>query len=469
MSDAIVYVDPDAERAVLGAVLLDNDVLPLARTILTHERFGEPRHATIWQAMVDIADRGEPINVLTLVSALKALRDGRGMLNTVGGPQYVGELTDHVGTSAHIEAHARLVSEIAAARAGAQQAQDMAAVSRMGLAPRQLLSRLHQLSALIPAGIDGGEKLYDAETHATAAWETILAAQGAQKVPARFGVESLDGDRSMGFEGALGGMFAEQLIFLGGEPGSGKTTLADQAAEETARAGRRVLVFPTEMSGPELARRRAATRAGISQARMRAGILSSDELTAIADALADRANLPIFTFDDVANIESIRARVLAEAARGDVGLVVVDYFQMLTSVDEKGRDENRAEAKRWDALKRVARDAKVPLLVVSSLTKEGQKGARGKDGPSQTDARGSGPEYASDVMVFLTCEHPEDARREVMAHIKKNRQGPLGTVPLSFETARGRFTSKTAAGKPFNNVVPLRVVEDFDAPYEVAE
>jgi hypothetical protein len=71
--------------------------------------------------------------------------------------------------------------------------------------------------------------------------------------------------------------------------------------------------------------------------------------------------------------------------------------------------------------------------------------------------------------VFLTCEHPEDARREVMAHIKKNRQGPLGTVPLNFETARGKFSPKTAAGKPFNNVVPLRIVEDFDAPYEVAE
>lgn len=458
------YVDSEAERAVIGAVLMDNDALALARTIVTPESFGEPRHEAIWRAVIEVADRGEPVNVLTLVASLRAARDGLGVLSAVGGPEYLGEITDCLPNAAHIEAHARIVAEVAAARAAADAAQGMAATARSGLAPRQLLSRLHQLAATIPAGIDGGEKRYDAETHASAAWDSVLAAQGGKRPPARFGVESLDGDRSMGFEGALGGMFAEQLIFIGGEPGSGKTTLADQAAEETARSGRRVLVFPTEMSGPELARRRAATRAGISQARMRAGILTENELMRLAAALADRANLPLFTFDDVASIEGIRARVLAEAARGDVGLVVVDYFQMLTSTDEKGRDENRAEAKRWDALKRIARDAKVPLLVVSSLTKEGQKGARGKDGPSQTDARGSGPEYSSDVMMFLTCEHPEDAIREVVAHIKKNRQGPLGPVTLNFDTTHGRFAAKDyrpePAQSPYGNVVPFRTGTD---------
>lgn len=459
-----IYVDGDAERAVLGAIMFDNEALALARTILTPDRFGEPRHEAIWRACCEVADSGQPINIYTLSAALRAARGGLGLLNTIGGPEYLGEITDALPNSQHIESHARIVAEVAAARVAAEAAQDMAAAARSGLAPKQLLSKLHQLTAKIPAGVDGGERLYDAEAHASAAWESILAAQGGTKPPARFGVESLDGDRSMGFEGALGGMFAEQLIFIGGEPGAGKTTLADQAAEETARMGRRVLVFPTEMSGPELARRRASTRAGISQARMRAGVLTEDELARLANALADRASLPIFTFDDVASVEGIRARVLAEAARGDVGLVVVDYFQMLTSTDEKGRDENRAEARRWDALKRVARDAKVPLLVVSSLTKEGQKGARGKDGPSQTDARGSGPEYASDVMVFLTCEHPEDARREVVAHIKKNRQGPLGTLTLEFETARGRFTSKgSRGGRSFDahdNVVPFRTGTD---------
>lgn len=466
------YTDDRAERAVLGAVLIDNEALGIVRQIVRADSFGEPRNATVYTAMLALADAGRVIDAVTLGGALTDMK----RLNTVGGAQFLGEITDRIEdvlpSPTHVEAHARLVAELAAARAAVVAARRIAIIATSGVSPRDLLAEMHKVAGEIPAGIEAAGKRYDGVTHAVAAWDSIIAAQGGTVQPARFGVRSLDGDRGHGEEGALGGMFPEQLVFLGGEPGAGKTTLADQAACETAATGRKVLVFPTEMSGPEIAKRRAATACGLSQARMRGGMLSQDELDAFGGELQRFSALPIETIDDVCSVEGIRARVLAEVAKGDIGLVVVDYFQMLTSTDEKGRDENRAEAKRWDAMKRVARDAKVPVLVVSSLTKGGQKNARDKGSPEQTDARGSGPEYACDVMVFLTCEHPEDSRREVIAHIKKNRQGPVGPVTLSFDTTHGRFEgaqagytdrtkpSKKALPKRNGNVVPLHAVAD---------
>lgn len=448
--------DLEVERALLAAVLLDTGAPPpilaeLESVGVDGETFFDPRHAEIWRAMAALAHRGEPVDILTLGAELRA----RHRLNAVGGSQTLGELTEYIPTLAHATTHAEIALDLARLRAASECVVRMQARLAEGGRPAETLADLRALSAKLPSGENARERARMSD-HAAAAWDEIERSMNAQAAGvltvATFDVETLDGSERT--EGMPGGIFAQNILTLSGVPGAGKTTLAWQAVTTTAERGAEVLVFSTEMRGPQLAKRIAATRAGVPFARLRKGIVSEEEATRIAHHLGEIARLPITIIDTHVNggrltADDVRSHTMAAVARATragkrVGLVVVDYFQDLARL--RGRERASAteeQEERAAVLHDTAVSADVPMILVSSMTKDAQR-AQGREGKaaSTADFRGAGLDYATDVMVFLTL--PEnadlgDGRVSVRFEITKNRYGAVGVVSLVFDKPRGRF------------------------------
>jgi hypothetical protein len=259
----------------------------------------------------------------------------------------------------------------------------------------------------------------------------------------RAGVQADDG---------FGVLFPGELFVIGGEPGADKTTMVWSAALATARGnahapGRRVLVFSLEMSGPVLVRRIAGQMAGIPQERLKRGAFYPGEMSKLAGAMNELSALPIQVFDDCDTLDGIAARVRAELLRGEVGLVVIDYLQILRHQGSV-RDENRADADRVQAAKRLAVQTDVPFLVVSAINKSAQHRAREGKELSAADAKGSGTEFAANVIFYLMCDDPKDkgARVGVTIQFAKNRDGASAPIPLIFDKPRGVFESVEGVG-----------------------
>lgn len=450
--------DLEVERALLAAVLLDTGAPPpilaeLEAAGVDGDTFFDPRHGEIWRAMAAVAHRNAPVDILTLGAELRA----RQRLNSVGGSQTLAELTEYIPTLAHATAHAEIALDLARLRSAAEVVARMQSRLAEGGRPAETLAAVRALSTKIPSGEQTRQRARMSD-HATEAWSAIEramvnASQGVVTV-ASFDVETLDGSDRM--EGLVGGIFAQNILTLSGVPGAGKTTLAWQAALATAETGAEVLIFSTEMRGPQLCQRIASTRAGVPFARVRKGLVSEEEATRLAHHLGEIARLPIAVIDSHVNggritADDVRVHTTAAASacaasggKRRLWLVVVDYFQDLARL--RGREKTSAteeQEERAAVLHDTAVSADVPMILVSSMTKDAQR-AQGREGKAATtaDFRGAGLDYATDVMVFLTI--PEnadlgDGRRTVRFEVTKNRYGETGILSLVFDRRRGRF------------------------------
>ncbi len=480
--DAVPMHDPDAERAVLGEVMLDTSMPngTLARFEsqgITEESFYDPRHALIWQAILEVKKSGSGVDVLTLCAALRSLN----RLNTIGGAQYIGELTDVIPTLAHCEAHGKIVVEYAQLRKAHAVASDIIATARAPESATERLAKMHALSLTVPSGVQANKNV--ALLHRLdAALESIEKANEARArgaiVTARFGVEALDGSVDGRFDGMLNGIHRRNVLTIAAPPGGGKTTFMMQAAvvsaqDAIAAAGgdtdkaARVVIFSAEMTGPDVSLRLACARACIDFNRLRAGRVNQQETDRLYAAVNEIAYLPIDVIDSETNNGSITANdiyayLVGMRANGKVcALAGIDYFQQLdrTRGTEKANstEEHQARAK---LLVKAAKDGNAPLVVVSSITKESQKDtAAGKPGTHGTS--GSGLDFASDTVMFLVplnddgedegekSKFKKKKTRDIgevpmgcfatEVNVTKNRFGPTGGVTILFDKPRGLF------------------------------
>lgn len=435
------HADLDAERALLAAVLLDDRTLPrIAKHLDGPGDFSDPRHALLWEVQCLLHARRIPIDITTMVAELRA----RDRLNTVGGAQYIGELTDELPTIAHCEAHARIVGAAARARRYAEALDEARAIMDSdGDAERALERAMGRMSTV---------RVARAGTHwrtmldlADAAWERLIATQEGRSRPVPTGLLALDGDPSVdGFEGIFGGgLLGGELVVVAADQGGGKTAFALQLLRHAANRGARALLVSQEMDGVELHWRLACAAAGVSSTRVRAGRLSSDEFTALQGASRSLATLPIKVCDSGADVSDIRVGALEAQAEAPVHLIVVDYLQILDAPE--GMDESKtaevidANAR---ALKQLAREVGCPVVVLSQFNRAGQLAGRK---PRLQDMKGSGgiESHADIVMVLYPSSGRSDGPPAEVVDtdllILKARGCPTTTVPLRFERKFTRF------------------------------
>lgn len=427
----------DAETSILGAVLIDEDVLTRVSDKLTADDFYDHRHELIYGAMIRLYERHSPVDLLTLSDELKK----RDELEDAGGTAYVSELTTQVPTAAHAETYAEIISQSAMRR--------------------RLITASGSIAELaFDESKSSGELLESAEQQLFAVSDKTLRQDLTsleQILEESFDrMEELHRDKSKirgvrtgyrDMDNLLAGFQRSDLIILAARPAMGKSTFALNLAHNVAVAEKQsVLVFSLEMSKEQLVDRMLADEAGVDAWNIRTGNLSDEDFERLSHAMGVMAEAPIF-IDDTPGVSVLEMRTKARRAAHErpLGLIVVDYLQLMSG-SGKGYGDNRVQeiSEISRGLKLIARELNVPVLALSQLSRSVE--SRNPPHPQLSDLRESGSiEQDADIVMFLYREdyyNPETDRQHVTdIMVKKHRNGPTGNVELYFHPERLKFLS----------------------------
>lgn len=428
----------EAEQSVLGAILLDNEAINHALEILTDEDFYRDAHREIFRAMAALSDRNQPVDAITLTESLKT----KGLLEQVGGVGYIAELADAVPTAANVAYYARIVREKAVLRSLASIATSIAASAYdqpgdveqfldeaehriFEISERRIRPAFHSMSELTRESIKLLERLYESRELVTG-------------VPTGF----------TDLDIITAGLQPSDLIVLAARPSMGKTALALNIAAYAAMDAdqpRGVAFFSLEMSKEQLVLRLLCSEARVDSARARKGFLEGDDFRKLAQAAGRLTDAQIF-IDDSSDTTPItlkaKCRRLARERGNNLGLVIVDYLQLMrSSRPGESREKEIAEISR--SLKALAKELKVPVIALSQLNRQVE--TRPDRRPLLADIRESGAiEQDADVIGFIYRdemykgkESKEPGVGEVI--IAKQRNGPTGTVKLTYLGQYTRF------------------------------
>src|SRR5260221_7756316 len=437
----------DAERSVLGAVILDNNALNAAIENLKPEDFFLEQHRRVFNQMIALGESQQAIDLVTLTESLHRV----GELESSGGAPYLAALADGMPKVSNIEHYARIVKEKALLR--------------------NLIHATHNIQQRAFEGDDGADAILDgAESSIFAlAEDRIRVGLISVKDIVRDNFERLEkifreGKSVTGIptgytelDKLTSGLQASELIILASRPSQGKTALALNLAENIAiRAGSPVAIFSLEMSKESLLQRLVASVAQIDAHKFRTGHLSREDWRRMTEALGTISSSPIWV-DDAGSISVLEIGAKARRLKRDKGLslLIVDYLQLITA---RGRFGNRQEevASISRALKGLAKELQIPVLVLSQLTRAAE---RDESGPQLSDLRESGAiEQDADVVMFIYRPHffkagatPEE-REETELRIAKQRNGPTDTVRFVFRSRLTRF--EEAAPDAFSQFSP---------------
>ena len=426
----------EAEVAVLGAVLLEPEALPRALELLTPDCFYKAAHRTIFQAAVQLFERREVVDIVTMTTELRRMD----RLEAVGGSVAISALLDSVATAANVEHHARIVFDKYLARRLISAAKDIVTEGYADRLPTGEL--LDQAQANIFSISEG--RLREGFVHIKeVVRESFQEIENLHHNPGalsgiRTGFDDLDG--------RLGGLHNGDLIIVAARPSMGKTSLMLSMVQNVAIDSKLpVAVFSLEMSKQQLALRMLCSEARVDNHRLRQGIVQKHEWPNLTKAASLLTSAPIY-IDDTPGINVLEMRAKARRLKMEKGLrlVVVDYLQLMNSAT---RVENRQQeiSTISRALKGLAKELDVPVVSLSQLSRAVESRA-GNRRPMLSDLRESGAiEQDADVVIFLYREEvydrecSEDLRGVAEVIIGKQRNGPIGEVKLKFFAEYTRF------------------------------
>ncbi len=431
----------DAERSVLGAILLDNFAFNQAAEVLRAEDFSLDSHRRIFGRMMDLNESGRPIDLVTLSEELGRRKE----LESVGGAAYISSLTDGVPRRTSIEHHVHIVRDKAMLRGLIHAANSAIARALEQAEPAEEVldaaeTAIFQLSdQRISRGFSGiTEIVRDSFGSLDALYERGQRITGLETY-----YEDLDGLTS--------GLQPSELIILAARPSMGKTALAINIAENAAvRGGKAVGIFSLEMSREALLLRLLCSQAHVDSHKLRTGFLGREDFQQLVNALNRLAEAPIF-IDDTPGISLHEMRAKArrlQQSQGKLDLIVVDYLQLMSGGGGR-RYENRTQevSAISRGLKGLAKELRVPVLALSQLSRAPE--SRGGDHrPQLSDLRESGSiEQDADVVMFIFREEvykPDDPDLDGLAEliIAKQRNGPTGKLNLVFLKKSTRFESR---------------------------
>jgi replicative DNA helicase len=429
----------EAEASLLGALLIDSDAIVKIADTIAPVDFFEKRHERIYEAMQQLYDHHDALDVLTLADRLKS----NGYLEMVGGAGYLTELTNFVPTAAHVEQYAEIVAQ--------------KAMRRRLIAASQIMQSLgYDESKPVSELIEEAEsQLFEvSQQHvkqSVISLEAILAEsfdrlddlhkdkQKIRGVPTGF--KDLDN--------LLAGFQRSDLVILAARPSMGKTALALNFAHNVAvQAAKPVLVFSLEMSKEQLVDRLLSMESGVDAWALRTGNLTDADFEKIGQAMGTLSEAQIFIDDSPGiTVSDLRTKARREAHQRELGLIIVDYLQLMSgSAGRYGSDGNRVQeiSEISRGLKGIARELNVPVLALSQLSRSVE--SRSPQIPQLADLRESGSiEQDADVVAFIYREdyyNPDTDRRKLTdILVKKHRNGPTGGVELYFDNEKQRFRS----------------------------
>ena len=429
--------DVMSEKAVLGSVFIAPDKLLTAAELVQPSDFYYPANQTIFKAMLEIADKGQAIDPLTI----RNLLDSRGEFEPSGGMAYLTELVTAVPTSANIEYYAKNVADKAIARSVISNLTDsIAAVYNSESGIDEIISKTEQslINASSSRNKSSFKHIYDViETAQVKIEERASMSSDVTGTPTGF----------QDFDKITTGLHEDNLIILAARPAMGKTALALNIAQNVAvKSKKAVAVFSLEMGSESLVERMLAAEGNVMSYHIRTGKLSENEWQRLIYAQAQLAEARIY-IDDTPGIRATeirsRARKLAQEM-GGLGLIVIDYLQLITGNNPKNRQQEVSEISRQ--LKILAKELNVPVIALSQLSRNVEQ--RQDKRPVLSDLRESGSiEQDADIVAFLYREAyydksdngPENNKVELI--LEKNRHGSLGTVQLFFHKEYTKFTN----------------------------
>ncbi len=416
----------EAEAGVLGAILLNNDVLPQVAEVLERDDFYRSGHRVLYDAMLELSEAGSPID---LVTASEALRQ-RGLLEKAGGAAYLAGLTDRVPSAENAEHYARIF-------------RDRAILRKLIWVTTEIASEGYQVDADVEAYLDKAEQALFEVTQrkirpSFSRLKDILR-DAFTKIEELYERKELVTGVSTGFhelDQVTAGLQPSDLIIVAGRPGMGKTSFVLNVAQHAAiEGGVPVAFFSLEMSKEQLVMRLLCAEARVDSHRLRRGMLKDSDwpkLTRAAGALADA---PIY-IDDTPGLTTLELRAKARRLKSEagLGLVVVDYLQLMRARGRFDlREQEISEISR--SLKGLAKELDVPVVALSQLNRGVE--SRTDKRPLLSDLRESGAiEQDSDVIMFIYRDevYNKESQDQGMAEliVGKQRHGPTATVKLAF-------------------------------------
>ncbi len=428
----------DAEASLLGSVLIDTDAIVKIADTIRPTDFFDKRHELIYQAMVNLYEQHEAIDVLTLANRLKS----NGELDSVGGAAYLTELTNFVPTAAHVEQYADIVAQKSLRRRLIKASQQMVS---LGFDESK---SLHELIEEAESNLFSVSEQHIKQS--VVSIETILAESFERLDDLHKDKKKIRGISS-GFkdvDNLLAGFQRSDLFILAARPSMGKTAMMLNFAHNVAVQSKEpVLFFSLEMSKEQLVDRLLSIESGVDAWALRTGNLTDTDFEKIGEAMGTLSEAPIY-IDDTPGItvSDLRTKARREAHRHPLGLIVVDYLQLMSGGARFGSEGNRVQeiSEISRGLKGVARELNVPLIAASQLNRSVEN--RSPQIPQLADLRESGSiEQDADVVAFIYREefyNPETERKKITdLLIKKHRNGPIGGVELYFDNEKQRFRS----------------------------
>ncbi|HYQ94228.1 MAG TPA: replicative DNA helicase [Burkholderiales bacterium] len=437
----------DAEQSVLGGLLIDNGAFDKIGDVVTDGDFYRDDHRRIFRHVSRLIERGKPADVVTVDEAIKVSEDK----DKTGGITYLAALAGNTPSAHNVRRYAEIVRECAVLRKLIEVSTEIAdsALNRMGKDVGQLLDEAEsKVFQIAEAGARTRQGFIEIQPLLTQVMERIDLLYHKDNPSDITGIPT--GYRDLDRE--TSGLQPGDLIIIAGRPSMGKTALALNMAEHVAVENKLpVAVFSMEMSGSQLAMRMLGSIGRLDQHKLRTGRLSDDDWNRLTNAVGKLHDAPILV-DESGALNALELRARARRLHrqyGALGLIVVDYLQLMQATSE---GENRAteisEISR--SLKSLAKELKVPVVALSQLSRAVEQ-RTGPKRPIMSDLRESGAiEQDADLILAIyreevyTPDTPEKGVAEII--ILKQRNGPIGTVKLTFLGEYTRFESYAQSG-----------------------
>ncbi len=425
----------DAEQSVIGAIFLEPDALVTAAEIIRPDDFYRRAHRIIFETMLTLSDRGEPIDIVTVSEELSATKQ----IENVGGITYIAEIAERVPTAANVEHYAKIVEEKALLRRLISTATDVIEDSYTREdAVEDVLAEAERKMMQVSSRKNTGDfrHIGDVLIETFENIETLFHSDGEiTGIPSGF--DSLD-QMTAGFQ-------RNDLIIVAARPSVGKTAFALNIAQNVAtKTNYKVAIFSLEMGADQLVQRMLCAEGGIDAQVLRTGKLTDGDWKKLMIATGNLSNAGVYIDDTPGvRVNEIRAKCRRLKQEHGLDMVVIDYLQLIMGSGRQGENRQQEVSEISRSLKGLARELEIPVIALSQLSRSVEQ--RQDKRPMLSDLRESGSiEQDADIVSFLYREDYYDKEAEnniIEIIIAKQRNGPTGTVELAFVKEYNKFVN----------------------------